>query len=111
MDRPDGRRSFVVRDQERNRGVVLLFIYFACSCDRGSFFGHLVILPTHQACGDHYSELQRWLPLDFGWAFLFCSPMSDTPDDGQLHTLGLLERLRFETKDAKHLLSRFPPLP
>ena len=25
----------------------------------------------------------------------------DEPDDGQLHTLGLLERLRAETKDAK----------
>ena len=27
--------------------------------------------------------------------------MSETPDDGQLHTLGLLERLRAETKDTK----------
>ncbi len=27
--------------------------------------------------------------------------MTAEPDDGQLHTLGLLERLRVETKDAK----------
>jgi hypothetical protein len=32
--------------------------------------------------------------------------MSATPDDGQLHTLGLLERLRAETKDTKGAYAR-----
>jgi hypothetical protein len=46
--------------------------------------------------------------------FVFCSYMSADPDDGQLHTLGLLERLRAETKDTKgayaHLYERVDAL-